>query len=187
MLPFNKSYARELAPIEIANHMGKILARAQCCQCGGHEEWNTGRVPPPEVVTKHFAQKGWKVRKRLICPICNAPQKKELSMNNVAPIKPEPAPTDAVKAARRKANELLMFEFEVEAGRYKDGWSDERVAKESGMPLAWVVKRRDEEYGPLKEPSEFGEVRAEAKVLASEIGKLQAKLDAMAKRNGWAN
>ncbi len=108
-------------------------------------------------------------------------------MTNVAPIKPEVVPSDAVKAARRKANELLMFQFNVEQGAYEDGWSDERVAKESGMPVAWVSKRRDEEYGPLKEPSEFVEIRNEAKALASEIGKLQAKLDAMSKRNGWSN
>lgn len=108
-------------------------------------------------------------------------------MTNVAPIKPEPVPTDAVKAARRKANELLMFHFEVETGRFEDGWSDDRVAKESGMPLAWVAKRRDEEYGPLREPSEFAELREQAKALASEIGKFQAKLDAMSKRNGWCN
>jgi len=184
----NASYHRTAAPVEVTSTMGRVTARVECAQCGAHDDWKiAGRLPPADILPKHFANKGWSLRKRPVCPVCNAPSKKEPDMSNVAPIKPEVAPTDAVKAMRRKANELLMFEFEVETGRYKDGWSDERVAKESGMPVAWVTKRRDEEYGPLKEPAEFAEVRAEAKALASEIGKLQAKLDAMAKRNGWAN
>ena len=98
-----------------------------------------------------------------------------------------PAPTAAVKAMRRKANEHLMAYFDVETGIFDKGWSDERISKESGMPVAWVIKRREEEYGPLKEPNEFEEIRHEAKALASEIGKLQSKIDAMSKRNGWVN
>lgn len=182
------AYLRTAAPVEATISAGRFVARVECAQCGARDEWVVAnKAPPADILAKHFAQKGWNVRKRPICPACNTPQKKETDMNNVAPIKPDAIPTDAVKAARRKANELLMFQFNVENGCFEDGWSDDRVAKESGMPLAWVTKRRDEEYGPLKEPCEFAEVRAEAKALASEIGKLQSKLDAMAKRNGWAN
>lgn len=183
---FAKSYLSKAAPVEPTIQHGRVVARLTCSECGAKDEWTVAsKMPPPEILTKHFSNKGWSVRKRPTCPNCNAPKEKPV-MSNVAPIKTEQAPTEAVKAARRKANEFLMFHFDVENGRYEDGWSDERVAKDSGMPIAWVVKRRDEEYGPLKEPGEFAEIREQAKVLASEIGKLNARLAMIAKSNGWS-
>ena len=105
-------------------------------------------------------------------------------MSKVTPIK-QAEPTPSAKANIRKANELLMFQFEVETGQYIDGYSDDRVAKESGMPVAWVTKRRESEYGPLKEPTEFDTLRCELSELSSSLSKLQSKLDDMSRRNGW--
>lgn len=185
---FTQSYLRNSAPVAPLTRGGKVIARIECSQCGTHDEWTiAGPCPPAEILPKHFTTKGWNLRKRPVCPACTAQAKKENTMSNVAPIKPEPVPSDAVKAARREATEKLLFHFDPSKGCFEEGWSDARIAKETGMPEAWVTKRREEDFGPLKEPGEFAEVRAEAKALASEIGKLQAKLDAMAKRNGWVN
>lgn len=225
---FAKSYLSKAAPVEPTIQNGRVVARLTCADCGAKDDWTVAsKMPPPEILTKHFSNQGWLVRKKATCPSCRInifkgvarcqhlllkstrpnidtpdsasdltealkrwsqepeDQQKEITpMSNVAPVKTEQAPTEAVKAARRKANEFLMFNFDVDKGRYEDGWSDERVAKESGMPLAWVVRRRDEEYGPLKEPSEFAELRKEAAALASEIGKLNAKLEVLLRQNG---
>lgn len=182
------AYLRTAAPVEATINAGRFVARVECAQCGARDEWVVAnKAPPADILAKHFTQKGWNIRKRPICPACNAPQKKEPDMNNVAPIKPEPAPTPAARASRAEAVTAIVTYFKVAEGRYDEGWSDERIAKETGLPEAWVAKRRDEDFGPIKEPSEFAEVRAEAKALASEIGKLQEKLNAMSKRNGWSN
>ena len=108
-------------------------------------------------------------------------------MSNVAPITPDITPTPSARASRAEAVTAIVSYFNVAEGRYEDGWSDARIAKETGLPEDFVAKRRNEDFGPIKEPKEFAELRAEAKSLASEIGKLQAKLDAMVKRNGWSN
>ncbi len=182
------AYLRAAAPVEATISAGRFVARVECAQCGARDEWVVAnKAPPADILAKHFTNKGWSIRKRPICPDCISQAKKETAMSNVAPIKPDPLPSDAVKAARREATEKLLFHFDTAKGCFEEGWSDARIAKETGMPEAWVTKRREEDFGPLKEPGEFAEVRAEAKALASEIGKLQAKLDAMAKRNGWAN
>ena len=219
MAKLSRDYLAKAAPVEPLFHAGRMVARITCSQCGSKEEWAIAHSkPPPDILGKHFSNKGWYVRKRPLCPSCcvqsdpsaddrpkvesdppatNLPlaaalrraltEKKETTpMSNVAPLKTEQAPTEAVKAARRKANEFLMFHFDVEKGRYEDGWSDERVAKDSGMPVAWVVKRREEEYGALKQPSEFAEIRAQAAALASEIGKLNARLEILRRENGWS-
>lgn len=205
---FAKSYISKAAPVEPTIQNARVVARLTCSECGAKDEWTVAsKMPPPEVLTKHFSNQGWLVRKKPSCPACRIKILKGVArcqhllikatattdskqeapiMSNVASIKTEQAPTEAVKAARRKANEFLMFNFDVEKGRYEDGWSDERVAKESGMPLAWVVKRRDEEYGPLKEPSEFAELRKEVGALSAALTALQAKMADMARRNGWS-
>lgn len=186
------SYIREAGPVEVSVLGGRLSARVECHSCGSHEEWHIAtKTPPAEILRKHFSQKGWRMSKRSICPACTSKAQKpqivkEVQMTNVAPIKPEPAPTEAVKAARRKANELLMFHFDVEAGRYDEGWSDERVAKESDMPVAWVLKRREDEYGTLKEPQEIDEIRGELYNLTERLAELRSKLDALVKKNGWA-
>lgn len=187
MVAPNPSYIRQAAPVELLNRSGRVVARIECSQCGAHDEWTiAGGTPPPEMLPKHFTQKGWNLRKRPICPLCNSPQKKENTMSNVAPITPDITPTPSARAARAEAVTAIVSYFNVAEGRYDDGWSDARIAKETGLPEDWVAKRRNEDFGPIKEPKEFAELRAEAKSLASEIGKLQAKLEAMVKRNQWS-
>lgn len=183
-------YVRQCAPVVPLSDGRAMIARIECAQCGGHDEWRiTSRRPPPDILPKHFANKGWRIGRKPLCHACQQSVAKEKHMpeavQNVTPIKPESAPSMEVRAMKLKATELLMAYYSMEHGRYDDGWSDERVAKESGMPPAWVTKRREEDFGPLREPTEFEAIRKEASELASAIGKLQAKLDAMSKRNGW--
>jgi hypothetical protein len=104
----------------------------------------------------------------------------------VSPIKQAVAPkeTDTV-ALRRQANEHLHTYFNHETGQYDEGWSDERIAKEFGLSPQWVTKHREENHGALKEPSELAEVRGQIDTLTSELGKLRAKLDAIARKGGW--
>jgi hypothetical protein len=189
MVAPNANYTRIAAPVELLNRMGRVAARIECAQCGGHDEWQIpGRTPPPEALPKHFTQRGWILRKRPVCPVCNSSKpEKEIAVSNVATLKSAPANSNEARQARSAAVTALVTYFNPETGSYEDGWSDERIAKETGLSKDFVAKRREEDFGPIREPSEFAEVRAEAKALASEIGKLQEKLNAMAKRNGWSN
>ena len=44
---------------------------------------------------------------------------------------------------------ILTDVFLVADKAYKPGWSDERIAKETGLSVEFVAKRRLEDYGPI--------------------------------------
>lgn len=129
--------------------------------------------------------------------------KKETPMPAVAA---PPAPTvisDEARNARRLATMMLEEHFDVATGRFRDGWTDEKIAKETGAAVQFVTKRREEDFGPLKMPSEIEQERArldalEARVdayekhAAIEIGGWRAdliahrqRLTALCAKNGW--
>lgn len=181
-------YSRQIGPIEVVSGIGAELARIECAQCGSLDEWRiAGRRPPPEVVQRHFTARGWGLRKRPLCPQCSS--KKEIPMTaKVTPIV-APAPvivsTD-VKAQRRDAHALIELTFDIATGAYREGYSDHRISKETGISENWVAKRREEEFGPLKVPDEIGELRRAITSAASEVGKLTTQLNDLIRRNGWA-
>lgn len=194
MASLPSDYIKACAPVSPLMSGGAVVARVECAQCGAHSDWriNTSR-PPPEVLPKHFANKGWRMSKKPLCPDCQSRKETPMTAEKITALQipavraANAAPSDAARRMRTKAVEHLVAYFDPENGKYEDGWSDEIIAKETGLPVAWVTKRREEDFGPLKEPGEFQEIRSEVSQLASEIGKLTSKLDAMAKRNGWAN
>lgn len=74
---------------------------------------------------------------------------------------PEVTPTsisEQARTARRLATMMIDEKFDIERGIYRDGYSDSRVATETGVAESWVAQRREEEFGPLKTPPEFAEV-----------------------------
>lgn len=182
------NYIRLSKPVQI---IGK-KARVECDQCGGHEDWNLDARPPPEILKKHFTTKGWDFGRRTRCPSCTAKKEKK-AMATVTQIKAEPAPSLDARAARREAHDLIAITFDIAAGQYRDEYSDQRIAKETGVSLDWVKQRREEEFGPLKEPQEFRELRDQIAAmneriasLVNEATALDGKLKGMAKSAGWA-
>jgi hypothetical protein len=120
---------------------------------------------------------------------------------SVTPIQPQPS--DEAKAARRLAHMLLEEQFDVEKGCFRNGYSDAKIAAESGAAVAFVSKRREEEFGPLKQPPEIAAAREEldafeqkiaeiersaraaVESLRSELGLHRGRLSELVKRNGW--
>lgn len=203
-----EQYARNCAPAEILSVSGAHVARIECVQCGSVEDWRIAtRLPPPDIVLRHFTTRGWGVRKRPLCQQCvkkrDVPMRhldppidwleaipnlgKENQMTaKVTPITPTPSivPTDA-KAQRRDAHALIELTFDIGTGAYKDGYSDVRISKETGISETWVAKRREEEFGPLKVPDEIAELRRAITDAASDVGKLTTQLNELIRRNGW--
>lgn len=64
-------------------------------------------------------------------------------------------PTPATGLALRKVFQLLEDRFDTDAGQYLEGYSDERVAKETGISQDAVKNYRISAFGKLKPPSEF--------------------------------
>lgn len=166
---------------------GTKSARMECSQCGATNAFNFNSLPPPEALDKKFLQRGWELDPN-VCPDCIVKRKRakaaakaakvaikeQKTMNAVTNTKPAGALADnpALKAvsvdlhkATAKMHQLLAIHFDVDEGRYADGWNDERVAKESGMAPAHVTEVRNVAYGELKEPEEIVALRNDIKAL----------------------
>ena len=97
----------------------------------------------------------------------------------------EPAPTLDAKAARREAHDRIAIYFDIASGQYGEGYSDQKIADETGVSVAWVKQRREEEFGPIKEPTEIAAMRGDLAKLISHVDELRQRLDALVKKNGW--
>lgn len=171
----------------------------ECACCGGVEEWRiNGRAPGAEMLPKHFANKGWDIKRRS-CPECQM-KRKDKTVNKLAVtatpslsvVKPAIAATDAA----RQAKQLLFLELldHYDAGNhcYKNGKTDAILAKALDISEQFVRQVREQDFGPLKEPQEIREFRdrinainEQSLTFAAEAKDLHVKLNALCKANGW--
>lgn len=93
---------------------------------------------------------------------------------------------DAVKAKRREAHTAIELYFDIAKGAYREGYSDERIAQDTGLSVDWVAKRREEEFGPLKEPDELAELRRHLVSAAETVAAIEARFNKLCLAKGWA-
>lgn len=141
-------------------------ARIVCARCGETDEVVVGadrRLGP--WIEKKFAGAGWAVGandSRDFCPGCAGKTgirtQEAPKMAKVVP-PPIPAPsvaaatvsrTEDARKARLDVDLMLVDNFDPARGRYREGWDDERVAREAGMSVEFVAKRREAEHGALR-------------------------------------
>ncbi|MBG6178334.1 hypothetical protein IWQ55_006191 [Labrenzia sp. EL_208] len=158
-------------------------ATAVCGTCGKSEDIfaraSAGATLPVEPVAKKFRTQGWKIagkKGRHTCPAC---QKKPATPKAAPP--PEPTPEN-----RRAILEALEIVF-CPAKGFDDGYDDERVALEQGMPRRWVEDIREQFCGPVPPPAvdHIGEARAALKQLgdaAADMADAQATADKACQR-----
>lgn len=165
----------------------------------------------PEGISKAMILKGWTVgSRRLCCPDCQpkklktVQERKEPVSNaaqTVATTGPQPNPakpevSEAAKRAHRMVMMLLEDQYDEANKRYRPGWDDEKVAKETGAAKAHVAATREQYFGPAGEPEQVAQLRADLlameRQIHSTISALDTGLAAMKKRfndecrkNGW--
>jgi hypothetical protein len=127
-------------------------ARIQCGQCGAADTVQLRHVITPRHIDLKFIQRGWRIPPRL-CPACAAKSKEKKPMAS----KPS---AGAVKATAKMFT-LLSQHFDADNGRYVAGWTDGKIAKETGMAPEAVIEFRREAFGEIKEPAEFALIRAD--------------------------
>lgn len=118
-------------------------------------------MPPADQIDQKFAAKGWDVRKRL-CTGCRADIAAEKSKEKQMAT----TPSASAMKAQAKMFELLQTHFDKDKGAYEAGWSDARVATETGLSPAMVTQFRTAAFGELKEPPEIAALRSDIVVLA---------------------
>ena len=90
------------------------------------------------------------------------------------------SPREMTRADRRiiiaKLEEVYLDE---EAG-YADGWSDQRVAADFGVPRAWVARLRDENFGPEASSAQTRKLIADARAVLAEADRRAADMNTLA-------
>lgn len=156
---------------------------------------------PMQMITKKFQQKGWEVgqvARKDKCPACveadtAARRAKNNRHGNVVPIKPEepamsvqppisitsphlqrvsaePPRTMDVDERRLIFAKLQETYIDKDAG-YAVPWTDQAVAKDLGVPLAWVADVRSNFFGPVRDNGEIRELLDKIVIIRDEIGR----------------
>lgn len=153
-------------------------AHLTCTECGHDGSVNLRANMPPSQIDQKFAQAGWKLDPHR-CPDCI--RKAAQSKGNPMASNPSPA---AVKA-QAKMFSLLAQHFTPDDGRYAKGWSDKKIADETGVSVEMVAAVRSEAFGELKEPSEISALRSEITALeglvTEQIASLRTELAKVSK------
>lgn len=182
---------RELASIGIiptkvmVNGRPVRMMRAQCLSCGTTQEVRHKLTAAPDLVRQNFETKGWTgFGKRPLCPQCStppkskAPQRTEESMDasKIALLR-EPTIAEIIKI-------IGLLDEHFADGRYRNGWSDEAVAKKLCLPRAMVTKVREAspDHGPLKGDPEIDAIRSEVASLKGMLAEIEARLDKAERR-----
>lgn len=61
-------------------------------------------------------------------------------------------PTSDARKAQFAANRMLDEHYSEDLRRYEPGWSDARIAAETGAAETWVAETREAVYGPMGDP-----------------------------------
>jgi predicted RNA-binding Zn-ribbon protein involved in translation (DUF1610 family) len=92
----------------------------------------------------------------------------------------ETAPRSMTRDDRRLIWAKLEDVYADETSGYKPGWSDGRVARDLGIPLAWVKIVRDENFGALADNPQVRAIVEEARGLLEDIKAQVASAQQMA-------
>lgn len=106
------------------------------------------RAPDEGQVVAKMTGKGWAlVKGKLRCPSCEA-KRKAAPMNEVKSKPQDTAPPQPSKRQRLDIISMLMDVYDLDAGRYKSGDTDETVADVLDVRPGWVSEIRSAEFGP---------------------------------------
>ncbi|MEW6256909.1 MAG: hypothetical protein AB1592_13220 [Pseudomonadota bacterium] len=158
----------------------------RCSRCPSEDAVAAHRTRYPTAhLTGTFQQRGWRVSQsgRHVCPTCIASEteaRRAKHSKEPAPmpapekvISAPPLPSPAASSAIVTAYLLLEDHYDKAAKAYRAGWSDERVAKESGLAVEAVAKRREADFGPLVVDTTAQDLRHEWDGLRSDIKALR--------------
>jgi len=167
--PIAGRVAAELEPYGVTYHRqyGRTGWCATCA-CGATERVSGTPVLQPSFTIRKFEHRGWSLRARTT-PVCPACHTKETPVNKPVQIGPDP------KIAR-KIYALLDEHFDDQKRMYRNGCSDEVVAKTLDVSLEIVKNIRVAAYGELAEDPRYAKLRDDIELLRMEFAEEHAKL-----------
>lgn len=85
-------------------------------------------------------------------------------------------PTDAARAQKRAAYELLLEHYDTVKRRYHADWSDQVISDKTGYHVHAVGRLRDEDFGPAGPPPQMLHVKGELTKLSQRIQAIETKI-----------
>lgn len=162
---------------------------------GGNDDEQIERL-----AKRKFEKNGWVVGRRVAdhrCPECIRLVTKPM-FKSLEPLKEKedtvPTPTlvtapvmAETPAAMSRDDRRVIFAklnevYQDERKGYALDWSDKRVAEDLGVPRAWVVEVRDQNFGPDRN-AEFIEAITEGKRIIADFLKLSVEIKAVQARH----
>lgn len=149
------------------------------CGCGKEGSLNARAMLPPDMMDRKFIQAGWKLDPH-ICPDCQRRASQEK-------ISVTTKPSQAAMKAQADMFRLLSEHFDTERGAFESGWSDTKIAAETGLSKDAVSEFRRAGFGEIKEPPQVAALRSDINalealqrehqgVVTSEIASLRTRL-----------
>lgn len=184
------------------------------CSAGHTIEHQMEKMLPPDALKRQLANRGWRLGKHLSCPDHTVRERKSVTTEAPQPavVTPAAGMTADARKVHRAVMEALMSVYDDDGKRYSAGYTDQKVADETGAAVEYVRKTREEFFGPVAVPAELNEVRQEMDALVGSIALarrdmaqinrnaksrfdnldkiakgISDKLDRIAKKNGWAS
>lgn len=140
-------------------------ARFTCARCDAHAEFpliRQTRAFNPESTIKNAAGAGWDVKHgstRAECPRCQNQRRERAKGEKPGPkaevIMLQPVTKPLTPDQRLRIRALLDKHFDDGAGRYLDGYTDQRVADELKVARVHVETIREAAYGAIRVPPEM--------------------------------
>jgi hypothetical protein len=141
--------------------------RIVCGKCGDDDfvsAQDMGATHPN--IARKFARAGWLIGATTAadrCPACAGPSAAKTVSKGLPMVKTPPAtaPLPALPgvavvtpspAAAMKITEVYMAlsdAYDLAARGYRAGWTDERIARDLGVSVELVAKRREQDFGPV--------------------------------------
>jgi hypothetical protein len=154
---------------ETLDAAGRRRWAVTCGHCGKDADVFRSDVRQAQQILGHFTRTGWVLARRT-SPYCSKEcSKAEKAMssqpnNTKAPAVPAIGPNPLIM---RRVITLLNDQFEMKTRLYREGWSDDRVAKEAETSPEFVITFRRSAYGELAEDPMITKLRDDVAALKS--------------------
>ncbi|MER2535509.1 MAG: hypothetical protein ABTQ31_10150 [Rhizobiaceae bacterium] len=146
----------------------------ECHRCGVTARFKHSGMKrkPAEAIEQYFRNHGWRVGsvpRGDVCPDCQTREKPPLAA--AAPddtVVAEP-PRTMEREERRIVFAHIDQHYLPDRSGYAAPWTDARIAKDLGVPRAWVTEIRDQMFGPEGSNPDIEQFRADLSAAKAEF------------------
>lgn len=167
---------------------GAVTWVVVCKVCKKEHRARWSPSTPPEAMVKSLRAKGWQIGNGHD-PVCNCVKNRRQKMgaselrNGTALTVVGSDPKSQTQAKLNRAIfGLLEDHFDDEKRLYREGWSDARVAKETGASESFVTSTRAMAFGDLAEDPKITALRDDIQLATMELDDCRKRLDGLASR-----